>query len=252
VKARRVWFAACDGGIYELNLSGRFSKLYQATSALHAIADTPDGELWAVGANGLVLRSTTDAPALWSTIAVNTSEELRGVFGASRDDVWIVGGTGLVIHFENGVQRTERVGTSSLNGVWQDSNRAVWVVGGSGTILERGAAGWTKHEGVAVGDLVAIGGRDTDELWIAGADAAFLYRHQNSWRTLASNSSGLLRGVWASDDQVWAAGSDGILGVNGSEIRGGTLASRRAESDQRRLRTALEISGARLVRVGRR
>jgi hypothetical protein len=217
VEGRRTWFAACDGAIYELNLSGRFAMLHQAPGPLRAITGTPDGALWAVGANGLVESSTTMAPAVWSTIPTETTEELRGVHGSSSGSIWVVGENGLILHVEQGALTTERVGESTLNAVWESPAGAVWVVGMAGTILERTAEGWIRHEAAPSSDLYGIAARSSDELWLVGSNSTVVKRALDSWSTISVDSTARLNAVWASAEDVWAVGEDGVVGVRGTE-----------------------------------
>lgn len=106
-------------------------------------ADT--GELFAVGARGVVLANTGDG---WQRQDSGVGDDLISVWGRSATDVAIAGGRsqGLVGRFDGTdwtFQEPERV--TGLNGVWMAADGTVFVDGANGRVL-RAAAGEADFE----------------------------------------------------------------------------------------------------------
>ena len=60
----------------------------------------------------------------------------RGIWGSSRSDVYAVGTSGNILHFDGQSWQSVNSGTSeSLYAVWGDGAGRVFAVGGHGTIL---------------------------------------------------------------------------------------------------------------------
>jgi len=67
---------------------------------------------------------------------------LWGVWGSSGDDVFAVGGSGTIFHYDGSSWSSMTSGTSnSLLGVWGGSGSDVFAVGWGGTILHHSAGG---------------------------------------------------------------------------------------------------------------
>jgi hypothetical protein len=108
----------------------------------------------------------------WSTAFDETGlGALSGVWGASPDDVFVVGGApgdGQLMHFDGTSWAPETVPESDLL-VWVHGfGDEVWAVGQSGSALRRRAG---TGEAMVVGtaeDLWGVGGAAPDDVWIVG------------------------------------------------------------------------------------
>ena len=104
----------------------------------------PDAGLFGVWGN-----STTDIYAVgetgtilhydginWSAMQSGTSAGLLGVWGSSATDVYAVGETGTMLHYDGVNWSAVESGTEvDLYGIWGSSSTNVYAVGGQGTIL---------------------------------------------------------------------------------------------------------------------
>lgn len=183
-------------------------------NTLYAVATLADGEAWAVGAGGTVLRRRDGT---WRVAATITGATLRGVFAASRDDVWIVGGTGTVLHYDGKTLEKRASGTeAALYAVTAFSRSDAWIVGEGGTILHYDGKTIAKASGGA-DELHAIWGSGPNDVWAAGGTAnvgTIAHYDGSRW---SSRSSGLAGAGWnaisgTSANDVWLAGNYGRVG----------------------------------------
>lgn len=101
--------------------------------------DEKDG--WAVGENGLVLR-TRDGGAFWEDIASGTARQLHAVQFPGPGSGWAVGEAGTILRSSDGGATWSLVESGRAETLYDvcfvDRNRG-WVVGDGGTILRFGA-----------------------------------------------------------------------------------------------------------------
>lgn len=105
--------------------------------------------------------------------------------------------------------------TQGLRGVWGASASDVYVVGLQGTILHsRGDGVWTAQTSGTTKDLHAIWGASANDLYAAG-DALLRSSGDGSWRSEPSAPSALM-GVWGSAaNDVYVAGVFGLSHSSG-------------------------------------
>jgi len=199
-------------------------------------ADPDGGHLWwttapsadavfTVGERGRAFR--IDRPSLAVTrLPTGTDATLYGVWGATPELLWAVGGyvpprTGppTVVRITDGVGAPvtdlppELPPDVTLFKVWGAAADDVWVVGERGTVLHFDGAGWTLTtlpgaprlvtvHGASATDLVAVGGASQAVLLERGPDGAF--------RDASPGPYPLLNGVFVAPDG--AAAAVGVLG----------------------------------------
>ncbi len=85
-------------------------------------------DTWAVGTG--VARRTNGT---WEREAIPVTTRLERVWGSAADDIWAVGGAGLVLHYDGNEWTTVEVGAESqLLGVYGAGASDVWIVGYEG------------------------------------------------------------------------------------------------------------------------
>lgn len=102
---------------------------------------------------------------------------LNGVWGSGPNDVWAVGNSGVIAHFDGSEWSFVASPTvSNLNDVWGFSNDDVWIVGENGEAYHFDGNDWDQLDPdlVAGADLFAAWGSAPDDLWFAGQG---LYRY---------------------------------------------------------------------------
>lgn len=185
--AECIWKTASaggDGGAWSpvTNLPGGTS--------IHGIWASSERDVWSVGAKldgPSAYAIHTDgvpvdggAPA-WTELDTQSTVVLNAIWGASADDVWLVGGNGTIRHFGN-FGHAPRFGdqweivdsptTVALNAIWGSGPADVWAVGEHGTILHYDGTGWrSSRSGLSAGSVLnlhGIWGSGPDDVWIVG------------------------------------------------------------------------------------
>lgn len=159
----------------------------------------------------------------WEQVAVPTEADLWGAWGASANDVWVVGGSeaGPVILRDTGTGFEPMElpplddAVKVLFKVWGSGPDDVFVVGQAGTILHWDGTSLEQMEVDLEQDLIGIWGTGPDRVAVVGgriAGAIALYDGEG-WRTLQPEGLAGLNGVWLRDDSVHVAGVAGTAAV---------------------------------------
>lgn len=142
-------------------------------------------DVWSVGRGGSVLHYDGST---WGEVDSKTDQDLWGVWGASPDDIYMVGGNvfsgqvtilhwdGTEIQEEELPDEANPLDVRALFKVYGIGSR-VFAVGASGLIVEKTSNGWIRHPagseadedfvalwGFSEDDIVAVGGRDFRQL----------------------------------------------------------------------------------------
>ncbi|TNF32044.1 MAG: hypothetical protein EP329_11355 [Deltaproteobacteria bacterium] len=198
-------------------------------------ADPEGGHLWwsaapdaagryFVGEGGRVLRWDAGTGAV-ARVPVDTDATLYGVWGASQDEIWAVGG---YVHPRSGPPTVVRVrngegravvdlpaglgAETTLFKVWGSAADDVWVVGEAGTVLHWDGGGWTLDALPGAPRLVTVHGASaSDMVAVGGASQALIFeRSDGAWRDASPGPYSLLNGVYVAPDG--AAIAVGVLG----------------------------------------
>ena len=89
-----------------------------------------------------------------------TTQTLYGVWGSGPDNIFAVGDSGTILHY-NGTAWTamDSGSTSNLKGVWGSALNDVYAVGDSGIILHYNGTAWRAMDnGMGAGQLKAVSG----------------------------------------------------------------------------------------------
>ena len=102
--------------------------------------------------------------------AAPSDETMQGIWGSSTTDVYIVGNTGTVVHYNGTTWATQDSETSrNLRGVWGSDNAHIWAVGASSAI-QKYTGSWadqTRSDGRAE-TLNGVWGSSATDVWIVG------------------------------------------------------------------------------------
>ena len=203
-----------------------WTEVPAGVSLLNWVYGFSETDVWAVGANGAILRFDG---ATWTAVESPTDQDLWGVWGPAPDDVWAVGGTArmpsttvpTVIHWDGAswslveTPALERTGVAAFFKVWGSGPDDVYVVGDAGVVLRWDGSTWTELFVGAPDDLVAIWGTGPDDIVaVGGRSNGVIARWDGSeWR--AENVAPLrgLNGVW-----MRRPGVAHIVGLGGTLI----------------------------------
>ncbi|MBN2105909.1 MAG: DUF1566 domain-containing protein [Deltaproteobacteria bacterium] len=165
----------------------------------------------------------------WETMSSGTTANLNSIYGFGGNDIYAVGASGLILHFDGSSWSTQPSGTTwNLNDVYGPSAGNVYAVGDYRGIFRNTGSGWSKANSQSLNyPLYAIGGPDpsngkinafgkNNTIWVFfvpqyynivnGTDSSFSSQEQHE-------HSNDLYGSWTlpNGDQV-VTGSKGILG----------------------------------------
>ncbi|HAN37794.1 MAG TPA: hypothetical protein DCQ29_02740, partial [Chitinophagaceae bacterium] len=136
-----------DSGNTWVNQSGGWPNIFQLSLNAVCFVDANNG--WAVGSNGVVLR-TSNGGSTWVQQASNTTTILRDVFFINSTTGWAIGDNGTIIRTSNGgatwTPSTNAGTTNVLFRVHFASSMLGWAVGENGTIIQStdGGATWVS------------------------------------------------------------------------------------------------------------
>lgn len=171
---------------------------------------------------------------------IDARNALTAIWGSGEDDVWAVGSSGTIVHWNGSDWQTIPSGTKqTLRGVWGSGPTDVWIVSTPALVLHgagyRGG-GATFDRAPEIPQVVthvttlthAIWGTSATDVWIGG-EAVPLdwdgYEHAHGWRSGAQGAAPwenmsigkpadrvTIRSLWGSrSDDVWAVGGDDEL-----------------------------------------
>lgn len=167
-----AWTESSFGGIYALNW--RFMSV--SASAWNSV--------WAVGFDGNN-GSVTDGSgplvasydgAQWTMHTdLPTSQYLYSVWVAAANDIWVVGKSGTIVHFD-GVSWTLSDSGVSLNlyAVTKAGND-VWAGGQNGILLKKVGPSWVPQQTGTTRHIHALWANSTGDIWAGGADGLLLH-----------------------------------------------------------------------------
>lgn len=177
--------------------------------------------------------------ATWSWGDFN-SNALTDVWLNAPNDVWVVGWSGTVLHYDGASWNDVTPGlvTTDLFGVWASGPADVWVVGRGPTLLHFDGVAWSDDaDAIFSSTLADVWGSASNDVWIVGSTAfgaATLFHFDGTaWSDLGSalpDTTDGLSGVWGSGpNDVWAVGRTGAVfhfdGAVWSDVAPGGLVS---------------------------
>lgn len=170
-----------------------------------------DGAVFAVGANGTILRSTGNGT--WTAQTSGTTQTLNGIWGSPGGFLYAVGNAGTVLYSNgSGVWQPQTAGTGTMNlyCVWGSADNNVYAGGASGAMIHStgGGASWTAQTTGFSDDFLGLWGT-SDGAHIYGANnsagAVFLSTGNGSWTFQASSTTSVTTSATGSGTTVYIA-----------------------------------------------
>jgi PKD repeat protein len=100
---------------------------------------------------------------------------LRDVWGSSGSDVFAVGASSTILHYDGTGWSAMTGGTGSLRDVWGSSGSDVFAVGGSGTILHYDGSGWSAMDSGMGWGLGGVWGSSGSDVFAVGSAGTILH-----------------------------------------------------------------------------
>ncbi|MEE2645303.1 MAG: hypothetical protein VYD19_10255 [Myxococcota bacterium] len=190
---------------------------------------------WVVGNEGRIL-SRRDAGE-WAEEESTTTRHLWGVWAASEEEAWAVGGdpldessTPALLHYASGSWRSvelpplDRGGVRALFKVWGSAADRVFAVGAKGILLAYDGSVWSQQTVTPVedsppitDDLISLwGGPDESVIVVGGRANGVIVRFDQelSWRGMILPGVPGLNGIWMD-----AQGVSTAVGLRGVTLR---------------------------------
>lgn len=185
---------------------------------------------------------------LWTAVTPVTDRGLRAVWGSGRADAWAVGERGAGLRWNGRSWSALPMPTQAwLNGVWGSGRGDVWAVGDSGTILHFDGRAWTSVPSGTTRSLRGVWGSGPRDIFAAGDSGTVLRWDGSSWTALNNGASS------AHLSAVWGSGASRIWFVGDSGVilswNGSTL-SREESGTSSALRAIWGTSASQVWAVG--
>jgi hypothetical protein len=161
----------------------------------------------------VLLISIGDVMAGWTAMNSWTTGYLTDVGGCSGSDVFAVGESGTIVHYDGSNWSTMSSGTTEhLYGVWCNSGSDVFVVGAGGTILHYDGITWTAMtSGTTTAYFSDVWGSSGSDVFAVGSSGTVLHYNGTAWSSMSSATGEGLTGVWGSSgSDVFAVGDHSI------------------------------------------
>jgi hypothetical protein len=174
----RIWTVGNSGTVNAFD--GTFSDSLGPPAGeavnLRAVWVTPSGAqvLMAGQGSAVYRRNTSGLVARWDRLALPSTADIYGLWGAADDDAWAVGTGGQAFRY-NGSTFTQT------------------MTGNTTTTLR------------------AVHGTDRDDVWAAGDNGLILRRVAGAWTTVPSGTTTHFRAIWVTARDVWVAGDNGAI-----------------------------------------
>jgi cysteine-rich repeat protein len=156
----------------------------------------------------------------WCTVTgLPSTGDFFAIHGTAANDAWIVGASGLILHWNGTSWSSVTSGTTlSLRSVWAVSSSVAWSVGDSGRIVYWNGTSWAIQTSGTTSNLRAVWASSSANAWAAGDGGRMLHFITTSWNFATSGTTRNVRALWGSAPaDVFAAGdSQTIRGWNGT------------------------------------
>jgi hypothetical protein len=151
----------------------------------------------------------------WTSMTSGTTNNLLGVWGSSSHDVFAVGYSGTIIHYNGSTWSSMTSGTTNpLTGIWGSAGNDVFAVDYYGNIIHYNGSTWTGM-GKMANYLSGIwGSSGSDVFAVGGSYGTILHYNGSTWSTMTTGIAQCpyLYGVWGSSgSDVYAVGGGGTI-----------------------------------------
>jgi len=186
-------FSVGDAGVSLVFDGSRWRPAATGTNERLSGVHCQDGVAVAVGDSGAVLAFQDGA---WQRIQNPSQGDLRAVWGSLRNELWLVGRRGLVLHFKNG--HPEQLPSPSLEylSVWSSEPGQAWAAADDGTVVRFQSGAAAQPMRPVASALHALHGTSPGDLWAAGTGGALVHFDGQAWRTLRSGTKNGIRAIW--------------------------------------------------------
>jgi hypothetical protein len=180
------------------------------TAELTSVHGSGAGDIWAVGARGIILHYDGSS---WRQVPSGTRRTLHNVFSTDPGDAWAVGEGNTVLRWDGSLWRTMTATAGASNAfyaVWASSPADVWLAGGEG-LLHWDGIQWSAPSGIVTGYLFGLAGNGPDDVWAAGDTV--MHWNGRTWSAVNAGTTAIGQtrpyAVWTSCEETWIIGEEG-------------------------------------------
>ena len=147
----------------------------------------------------------------WLKVETGTTQSLGAVWGTSASDVWAVGASGTILHYNGTSWSSVPSGTTRhLGAVWGTSPSDVWAAGTGGIILHYDGTSWSSVPSGTTESLADVWGSSSTNVWAVGSEVTI--RHYDGTRWSGTSCGGGYCGYFR---DIWGSSASAIWGVGG-------------------------------------
>ena len=156
--------------------------------------------------------------AAWSSMSSGAAADLHGIWGTNGADVFAVGNSGTILHYDGSTWNSMSGGTTNdLHSVWGAKGTDIFAAGNSGTIMRYNGSTWSLVTSGTTSDLYGIWGTSGKDVFAVGNAGTIVHYDGTVWASKTSGTNNNLHAVWGNGTDVFAAGNSGtILHYDGS------------------------------------
>lgn len=136
------------------------------------------------------------------------------VHGSDNKNIWAVGYTGRIVHFDGTVWKQQQSGTSiALRSVWASSAKSAWAVGEAGQILHWTGLGWLPQKSPTNETLQGVWGTSDTDVWAVGSGGVVLHYDGSAWTKIKLKEvHKSLHALWSTKDgDFYSMGAQELL-----------------------------------------
>ncbi len=165
----------------------------------------------------LLIPARSMAQGVWELVdAVPTTTTFNGIWGSSPTNVFAVGYSGKIVHFDGNSWSEMSSGTSNtLKDIWGSSENDLFAVGSNGTILHYDGSVWSSMASGTNFHFEGVWGSSANDVFAVanyGFDNRIFHYDGISWTEMASGYPGTLYRFWGSaGDNVFLVGTSGQI-----------------------------------------
>jgi len=150
---------------------------------------------------------------VWQIGDTNTTESLTSISGSSSANIFAVGTSGTIVHWDGTDWATHTSGiTTDLFGVWTYDPNNAFAVGLTGVVLKWDGTTWNDMSPSSVSGLRGVWGTSPTDLFVVGTGGTVLHWDGLTWTTMASGTAEHLMDVWGlGSSDVYAVGYNGEI-----------------------------------------
>ncbi len=211
------WISAWNGSKWQLVPGG--DKPAGCSNNLNSVWVGGPGDVWVVGDNGTVLRSSKGN---WSELTPKfTTQKLTHIWGQNVSQMWATTFDGKVFKYDGTTYKEVYNGVSDiitdkqLNGVWGSSATDVYAVGNVGKVAHYDGMRWRPVLPGITDVLHAVWVTPTGEVYAGGYRGRLLVRDKSGWQEVATHKqfNKSPSDDYASIFKVWGTSSSNIYAV---------------------------------------